>query len=370
MEMTSGEKRIGPMGLNGLQDAQIPQGFVWLTLVRDGSVGWALSKDQMLRQDFKTGTQQLFAVPPMVDPHLLRARAGDLLMTDNGHLYSFEVQGAQLVKVFDAAMAGKFAEPFYVGANNGSWQILDFTKATPLALTTTEDLTDGSVFKTTAKYIGLQMPKKAVFIERATGAVTDISTLNTLSAWSEGLTKAVSYDPNAKMYKIITLDAQFKVTGSKDLSKFAIVDKNVVIVMSAAAPPVFYTFKGEDLVPTYVASDEEGLRDWDLPWITMKLKTEGQYRLRNFDGSKVLYEGGPLIMVGGQPTPQWIFSTTTEGQEFRLISLKNPKGAAYLMGQYYVFDGSQMQEMFMKQMTSDRGLILKYQGFRFWVEFP
>jgi hypothetical protein len=88
------------------------------------------------------------------------------------------------------------------------------------------------------------------------------------------------------------------------------------------------------------------------------------------DGSKTIYEGGPMMLIGNQATPEWIFSSKQGDSNLKLISLKNPKAGAFMTGEFYRMDGGMMfiDNVGMQQASADRGLILTYQGFGFWVE--
>ncbi|MBS1969684.1 MAG: hypothetical protein JSU04_05230 [Bdellovibrionales bacterium] len=369
---TDKETFIGKMGVNGVENRALPAGFTWLTLARQSSVGWAYGAGSFLRQDFVAGTQTIYSVSGMADVTVVRAGSTHLMVESAGELWSLQVQGAQLVPVWHGAVSKGHMEggDYYIAENaGGQWQIMDFTQPVPKIVAVAEDLSKAKIVKTTAKYIGVAADKKSIFYDRTTGAATDVTKLGLVSLWSDGLTKAVVWDLAANTSVIATLDAQFNIVSTQKLSQWTVTNGNYVIAMSMAAPPKIYQMKGEDFIEMPLRSDEEGYRDWSVPWVVTRLKTEGQYRLRMADGSKTLYEGGPLMLIGNQQTPEWVFSSKQGDSNLKLISLKNPKAGAYMTGEFFRMDGGMfVDNMNMGQVGADRGLILTYQGFNFWVE--
>lgn len=365
------EIRVGMMGINGLQDAPLPAGYSWLTVARQSSVGWAFAPGSLLRQDFVSGTQTIFAVPNFLSVKIVRPGSEHLLLESGGELWSLQVQGNQLVPLWHGPVNDGHLEGgnYYFAQNAGQWQIFDFTQPVPKIIPVAEDLSQAKVFKGTATHIGLVANLKSLLIEKATGQIHDLTKVGMVYMWSDGFSKAIGWSLTEKSVVLMSLDSQFNVISTQKLGQWANVNGDYAVVMSMTASPRVFQMNGENLIEMPVRSDEKGIYDWSVPWAAMRLQTEGQTRLRHMDGSRVLYEGGPIVMIGNQQTPEWVLSGKPSDAEMKLISLKNPKGAAYLTGQFYsLFDGMVFVDNFTAPQTTDRGLILSYQGFQFWVE--
>lgn len=367
---TKGETRVGMMGINGLQDEPLPGGYVWLTVARQSSVAWAFAPGSLLRQDFVNGTQTVFAVPQLQTAKIVRPGSQSLLLESDGELWSLQVQGGQLAAVWHGPVnAGHLEGDYYFSENAGQWNILDFTQPVPKITLVGENLSKAKVFKGNANYVGLTANMKQLIIEKATGVVHDITALGPSYLWSEGLSRVLLWSMADKGVMDVVLDGQFNVVSKKKVGDWANISGNTAVAMSMTGPARIFQMVGEDLKEMPMRSDETGIRDWSMPWIVARLKTEGQFRLRNVDGSKTLYEGGPMMLIGHQETPEWIFSGSPADPSLKVVSVKNPKGASYLSGQFFaIIDGMMFSDNFTTPQTADRGLVLNYQGVQFWVE--
>jgi hypothetical protein len=361
MEMENGAKRLGVIGLKGLEDQSLPQGFQWVAFQKESSIGWALSEKQILLYDFKSNIQKVFALPAAGPASFLSATDSRVLLQTPGEVWSLEVQGESLTSLWHAAVNSPkvFQNNILLGQLGGQWNIFEFNTSVPFVVPVKEDLSSATVFKVTNRFIGLIVNKKSLFIEKSTASVTDVTSVGSVLRWSEGLTKAIVWNAKPMSYDLVSLDAQFKPISSKKISEFGMISGDYFIAMSRSHPQVFYQMKGEDFIELPYREDEEGnAYGFSGSWVLMKLKSpENTFRLRSMDGSKTLYEGGPFMLIAGQQTPNFIFSQKPGENELRLISLKNPKGPAFMTGEFYSFVGGQYFDATEKITSVARGLV-------------
>jgi len=374
IESITGEKRIGVMGVNGLEDKSLPTGFSWQFLVMESSVAWAKGpQGQVLRYDFKTQDERIFTIPAAGDIEILRARDSSLIIADSQQTSSLVLQNGQLVSVWSEALAGvRMIGNYYLAKRtNGQWFIFDFTQAVPTVTPSSEDLLGAEVFKANAKYVGISKNGRKIFFERITGRIFDVSKLGQIEMWSDGLTRAVVWDPQERGSMALTLNDQFQVVAKTRIGNYATASGEYLLVYGAnASPPKTFHMKGEDLIEMPTLNDEEG--DWGIypPWKIAQLKN-GKFRVRKLDGSQTIYEGDPLLLVGSRSSPEWAYTFSPGNYaKARLISLKDPKGPAAFTGAFLKSGHSINMDVFEEQNQIDRGIILSYQGFRFWVELP
>ncbi len=374
LETTSGEKRLGPMGPNGIEDQPLPADFRWVILAKDSSTAWALSDQQILRYDFQTQMQNIFALPAPGAASILNANSSALLLQTQDAVWSLEYENGALKTVWNAAVSSpKFFESrVLLGKLADHWAVFDFSSSTPQVIPLNEDLSSAVVFKNTNRYVGLTIDTKNIFVDKTNGTIIDVSPLGFVAKWSDGLSKALVFSPNPMSWNLISLDSNFNIVTREKIADFGVSREDYFISMTEGRI-IFSHLKGEDFVQLPLVSDEESATlDFSLPWVLMKLKTpEGSYRLRNLDGSKVLYEGGPIKVIAEQATQNFAFSFKPEEREMRLIFLKTPQTPALMTGEflshYRSIDFNDPQ--FQRKFLINRGLALSYQGYKFWVEF-
>ncbi|MBK9322305.1 MAG: hypothetical protein IPM97_05020 [Bdellovibrionaceae bacterium] len=376
LEMKSGERQMGTIGSHGIENEPLPSSFHWINLDEDTSTAWAISDQQLLHYDFKTRIQNIFALPATGEATVLSADSSQILLRIQDSIWNLKLENGDLKTLWNAAVSSSrfFESQVLLGKIGDQWTLFDFSTSVPRVIPTNEDLSSAFVFKNTNLHIGLLVNNKSIFINKENGVLTDVSSLGLVAKWSDGLSRALVYNPSPKLWSLLSLDSNFNIVSSEKLSKWVITHGNFFVAFNTEFVPSIYHLKGEDFAQILPLADEAGpaFTPWEsLPWTLMKLKTaDDTYRLRNLENSQILYEGKPIYVITEQSTQTYAFSLVEGQRETPLISLKNPKKPALMTGEF--FSGGRITSFLdaaQQKISINRGLILSYQGFKFWVEF-
>jgi len=369
---TKTQTQVGVMGTRGLIPAALPPGYSWLAASRATSVGWAFKPGSLLRHDFINRTKAEYAVPQLRTAKIIRALSKHLWVESGGQLWSLHLRDNQIVVLWKGAVKnGHMDGEYYFYENAGSGRLIDLSQAIPKVLSVPGNPAHAKIFKSNKSYIGVEINPKRYIVETATGVVRDVSALGLLGFWSDGFSRVLVFNYSDGSILNVVLDKKFNIVSKQKIGERVLFIDNMAIVKSASGSMRVYQLVGEELKETELQADEGGIRDWKMPWIVTGLKDKGQFRLRQLDGSQILYEGGPFVMAGNQVAPEWIYRGAPGDRNLKLVSLKNPQGPAYRKGQFTaVEEGTFVSAgIFPASVSADRGLLLNYQGFKFWVEF-
>jgi hypothetical protein len=368
IENSKGEKRVGPMSPQGLIDTALPAGFKWATFQKGDGIAWATADGQLLKYDFKNHTQTIFTSPLSGDAEIILAGKTDLLVKAMGELWSLQLAGTTTTTVWHEPVQKTrvLQERIITIEQAGQNKILDFTGGlVPFSLLVSDSLVEAYLMKVTPKYFGFSMGKKSFFINRASAEVIDVTALGIAYSWSDSLGTAILWKDGAHFIK---LNSKFEVVSSRKLGDFVNNMDGYVFVMNMATPGKLYKFVGDDLIEIKAQSDEEGPVDFAEGWSLWRFKSDkDKYRLRNEDGSEVLYEGSRPHFIRGQKEMKWVLQRKKDDPIARLINLKKP-GAAFMTGDFDPFQYPNMNTT--GAIFADRGMIISSQGYKFWIEFP
>jgi len=369
IENKKGPKRLGVMGPQGLIDTALPAGFVWASFQKEGSIGWATADGQILKYDFKNQIQSIFTSPLSGETEFIFIGSTDLIVKANGELWSLQLLGATATAQWHEPIDKVLVLDHRLLAveQAGKNKVLDFTAGlVPSSLPVSESLMDGFAMKVTPKFIGFNTGKKSFFINRSTAEVIDVTALNAFG-WSDSLTKAIQWKDGTHL---LSLNSKFEVVSSRKLGEFVNNMEGYLYIMNMNAPGHLYKMVGEDLVEFKPQSDEESAVDFSGSWSVWKLKSgKENYRIRSTEGNSVMYEGARPLLIRGQKEMVWGLLGKKDDPTLQLIDLRAKKSKAALMtGEFDPFQYPSMSSDSF--ISTDRGMVVSYQGYKFWVEFP
>lgn len=373
LKQKDGQVRIGPMGANGIEDQALPAGFQWTSFQLKEAIAWAAAPGKILSYDFSTQVQVVYTTPFAETAEILLFTPGGVVAKTPTAVWSLQFAGTALNSVWQEGLSS-IAIPndhLIVGQQGGHWSIYDFTAAQPQVYQSPQELTEFYLFKETSKVLGLYADQKSFFIEKGTGKVTDVSHLEGFLIWSDDLQTAILWKNSPMGIYASTLDSQFQVKDSRKIGDYGTTQDDFILAFSFTQPGKLYKMQNNRVEEVPLRVDEEGIADLSNSYIVTGIKgMKDRFRVRKLDSSQALLEGRRFMLLGNQKDMRWIFTEGSDESNVSLIDLKNPKAPALMTGEFFKYSGLARGTSSGEIGSIQRGVVLKYQGFRFWVEFP
>lgn len=379
IESAEGPKKVGFVDSQGFQEMVLPAGFTWEQFDQKNSVAWAQASHQLLRYDFKTKTQQVVDLPVGEEFKILHLEGNVLKLATSQEILNIRVENAAAVVLWrgPAENARFLRGSILAGQQNSQWQFFDFSKDQPQVLPVPLDLSSSVIFNLNSRHVGFTAASKFWVLEKSTGMLTDITHVGAFLKWSEGFSEVLVMNPLEKnAIYLRSLDDKFQVVKEQKVADFGTFIGDYFLTFDGGVRTLF-AFKGEKFLEVPLLKDEEKYAYIGDNIVSTLLKGgEGKQRLRRTDGSKTFYTGKVSFMGSGiqsEKDPMVFWSGNYDNfQDIHLKSLKDPMGPALMNGQFIAFSSLQMVEPegAKAQISIEKGILMEYQGFRFWVDFP